>query len=209
MDESVARVAGTLEWGVAMLALPGQRASGDLHLVRQTTGGELVAVVDGLGHGEEAATAAKVAVATLERFADEPIPSLVQRCHEALIGTRGVVMSLVTIEPARGKMTWLGIGNVEGLLVRADPEERSARTALVTRGGIVGSRPDLAGMRPQAMPVHRGDVLVLATDGIQSDFGDAVTVRDSPQQVADLVLSRYGKGTDDALVLVARYLGHR
>jgi phosphoserine phosphatase RsbX len=209
MDDSATGTAATLEWGVATFTLPGQQASGDLSLVRRTNGADLIAVVDGLGHGEEAATAAKLAVATLERYAHEPLLSMVQRCHEALIGTRGVVMSLVSVDPARDLMTWLGIGNVEGLLMRADWAERSARTVLVSRGGIVGSRADFSSVRAQVLPVHRGDVLVLATDGIQSEFGDAVSVRDSPQQVADLVLSRYGKGTDDALVLVARYLGRR
>jgi phosphoserine phosphatase RsbX len=209
MDEPVAGTAAALEWSVATLTLPGQHASGDLSLVCRANGGDLLAVVDGLGHGEEAAIAAKLAVATLERYAGEPLLSLVQRCHEALLGTRGVVMSLASIDSGRDQMTWLGVGNVEGLLMRADWAERSARTALVSRGGIVGSRADFSSVRAQVLPVHRGDVLVLATDGIQTEFGDAVTLRDSPQQVADLVLSRYGKGTDDALVLVARYLGRR
>jgi hypothetical protein len=30
---------------------------------------------------------------------------------------------------------------------------------------------------------------------------------DSPQQIADRILKRHFKGTDDALVLVARYVG--
>lgn len=209
MDESVARTATTLEWGVATLALPGQQASGDLHLVRRVDGGVLVAVVDGLGHGQEAATAARLAVATLERYAGEPILSLVRRCHDALIGTRGVVMSLAVFDPTRDQMTWLGIGNVEGLLLCGERGDPGVRTVLVSRGGIVGSRPDLSAVRPQVIPVHPGDLLAFATDGIQSDFGNAVASRDPPQQIADLVLSRYGKGTDDALVLVARYLGRR
>jgi phosphoserine phosphatase RsbX len=209
MDDPVAGTATALEWAVATLTLPGQRASGDLHLVRPANGGDLVAVVDGLGHGEDAADAARIAVATLARYASEPMPSLMQRCHEALIGTRGVVMSLAVIDPALNQMTWFGIGNVEGLLMRVDWGERSARTTLVPRAGILGSRPDYSRARPQVMSLHRGDLLVLATDGIQSDFGDAVSLRDPPQVIADQVLSRYGKGTDDALVLVARYLGRR
>src|SRR2546427_31410 len=89
MDRPVTDTSSLLEWGVATLTLAGQLESGDLHLVREVGGGVLVAVVDGLGHGEEAAAAARLAVTTLDQFAPEPIASLVQRCHEALRGTRG------------------------------------------------------------------------------------------------------------------------
>ena len=53
------------EWGLAARALHGQAESGDLHLVAPFAGGVLIAAVDGLGHGSEAAAAARVAVATL------------------------------------------------------------------------------------------------------------------------------------------------
>src|SRR5207245_2030712 len=99
MDRPVTDTSSLLEWGVATLTLAGQLESGDLHLVREVGGGVLVAVVDGLGHGEEAAAAARLAVTTLDQFAPEPIASLVQRCHEALRGTRGAVMSVAPALP--------------------------------------------------------------------------------------------------------------
>jgi hypothetical protein len=55
--------------------------------------GGLVAVVDGLGHGAEAANAAKVAVRALERGGDRPLAQLFRDCHQSLIGTRGAVIS--------------------------------------------------------------------------------------------------------------------
>src|SRR2546428_301597 len=86
-EASVSRSA-LIEWGVATLALPGEAQSGDRHLVKQVGTSVLVAVVDGLGHGAEAATAAQAAVAALERHAtDSPVP-LIERCHRALKGRR-------------------------------------------------------------------------------------------------------------------------
>jgi serine phosphatase RsbU (regulator of sigma subunit) len=206
---SRARAAQTLvHWGVATLALEGQAESGDLHLVQAVQDGVLVGVVDGLGHGEEAAAAARLAVTTLERYAEEPLLSLLQRCHLALKGSRGVVLSLARFDAPRGTMTWLGVGNVEGVLHHADRSERSARASLVTRGGIVGSEvPAAQAAVIPVIPVNAGDTLVFATDGIGNGFLADVSVRDEPQQLADQILARYGKGTDDALVLVARYLG--
>jgi hypothetical protein len=59
------------------------------------------------------------------------------------------------------------------------------------------------------IPVGAGDTLVFATDGIGTGFLADVSARDDPQGIADQILARYGKGTDDALVLVARYLGRQ
>jgi hypothetical protein len=49
-------------------------------------------------------------------------------------------------------------------------------------------------------------VLVLATDGIRHDFVANLNPG-PPQAMADRILHQYAKGTDDALVLVAQYLG--
>src|SRR5439155_854465 len=78
-----------IDWGVATLALAGEAESGDLHLVKPVGRGVLVAAVDGLGHGAEAAAAARTAVTTLDRHADEFLIPVVRKCHEALIGRRG------------------------------------------------------------------------------------------------------------------------
>ena len=198
-------VSAVIQCGVAMRTLSGQRESGDLHVVKSAGPGVLAGVVDGLGHGVEAASAARTAVAVLDQHAHEPLLPLLQRCHRALLGTRGVVLSLALFDGAAGSMTWLGVGNVEGVLLNADAAGRPARTNLLTRGGIVGW--ELPRIRAQACKVVPGDTLILATDGIKEHFGEELPRDASPQQLADYILSRYGKGTDDALVLVARYVG--
>lgn len=196
-----------IDWGVAASALPGQTQSGDLHLVKSVTTGVLLAVVDGLGHGGEAATAARTAVATLDEHASESVLALLQRCHWALKGTRGVVMSLAFADRQQHALTWVGVGNVECMLFHAAgaPSSRPARASLVTRGGIVGS--ELPQVRAQVLPLAAGDLLIFATDGIRDGFGDGLQFEAPPQQLAEHILNQYGKGTDDALVLVARYRG--
>jgi len=48
---------------------------------------------------------------------------------------------------------------------------------------------------------------VFASDGIATGFLSDVSAKEDPQRLADQILARHGKGTDDALVLVARYIG--
>jgi serine/threonine protein phosphatase PrpC len=197
--------AALIEWGVAARPLEGQAESGDFHVVQPFPNGVLVAAVDGLGHGPEAAAAARSAVVTLADYAHEPVISLARRCHERLLRTRGVVMSLASFNALDSTMRWLGVGNVEGVLLRADGMASPARESILLRGGVVGFQ--LPALHASILPVTRGDVLILATDGIRSGFVEDVTLSDPPQRIAEQILARRASGTDDALVLVARYLG--
>ena len=193
-----------IEWGVATLTLPGQTASGDRYVVKPFRGGALVAAVDGLGHGDEAAAAAKTAAAILEMYSPEPVVALLRRCHERLRMTRGVVLSLASFAARESTMTWLGVGNIEGRLLRADPQAQPLRESLILRGGVVGRHLPTASA--SLVAVAPGDILIFATDGIRSDFSEGLTGSEVPQRTADRILAQYGKHTDDALVLVARYV---
>jgi negative regulator of sigma-B (phosphoserine phosphatase) len=194
-----------LDWGVAGAALPGQSSSGDAHVVCARPDGVLVAVVDGLGHGPEAAAAADKAAATISRHSDQSVISLIRTCHKALIGTRGVAMSMAYFNALDDTLTWLAIGNVEGVLMRGDPKARPQRESIVMRGGVIGY--ELPVVRAAVTVVAPGDLLVFATDGVESSFTDQLGVSRPPQRLADQILAEHGKGTDDALVFVARYLG--
>ena len=193
-----------IEWGVASRALPGQSTSGDLNVVKSFPDGVLVAALDGLGHGEEAANAAAVAAITLERHAGEPVMTLVQRCHEALRATRGVAMSIASFNVSRGLVTWLGVGNVEGVLLRRSFTRAVAEAQLLLRAGVVGFQLPLLDV--EVVPVYAGDTLIFATDGIRSDFARGLALNYTPQKAAEKILARHARATDDALVLVARYL---
>ncbi len=194
-----------LEYGIASRAFPGERESGDLHAVIPLARGSLVAVADGLGHGYEAALAARVAVNTLAAQSHLPLVSLVKLCHGALNRTRGVALSIASLEWGAETMTWLAIGNVAGLLLRADDGGRLQREHILMRGGVVGQR--LPPLRAANLRLHRGDMLIFATDGVREGFHDGIRIDAPPQETADRILARYGKATDDALVLVGRWRG--
>jgi phosphoserine phosphatase RsbX len=194
-----------VEYGVANFVLPGQGESGDQHLVCCNRNGILVAAIDGIGHGEAAANASKAAAALLRNSADQPIISLVERCHEILRATRGVVLSLASVDSGQGMMTWLGVGNVQGVLMRADAKNGNVQESLLLRAGVVGSQ--LPALQGAVLPIARGDTLFLATDGVRSDFSMTLSARENPQRAADRILAQYRSGNDDALVLVARLTG--
>jgi phosphoserine phosphatase RsbX len=196
-----------LDYGVASRALAGESESGDACVVAPFAGGVLAGVIDGLGHGPEAAEAARVAVATLKGDPSGQVIDLVRTCHEALRRTRGVALSLASCHEATGTMTWIGVGNVEGALFRIDRNAARPRDALMLRGGVVGYQ--LPPLRAATHHLHAGDTLILVTDGISGGYYNHSPIGHAPQETADEILQRCGRSTDDALVLVATYLGGR
>lgn len=196
-----------IDWAVATQTLPGQEVSGDLYVVRPFLNGVLVAVVDGLGHGIEATAAARAAVSVFQNHAADPILELINRCHEALLKTRGAVITVGSFNLSENTLTWLGVGNVEGRLLYANRLAAPKFESVLLRGGVVGYQMPV--LQASVVSVNENDVLVLASDGIHADFLTAPQPTEAPQEIADRILKKHFKGTDDAVVLVARYLGAR
>jgi negative regulator of sigma-B (phosphoserine phosphatase) len=192
-----------MKWSIAHRSLDNAAESGDLCVVRPFPGGILIAVLDGAGHGPEARAAVNIAAKLLEAHPKETPTSLLQRCHEGLRGTRGAALSIASIQTSVGLMTWAGVGNVEGVLVRGDQKVRPRSEGLVNRAGVVGRRlPPLAGT---VLPLEQGDTIVFATDGVSHGFTKLISPGAPPKRTADLILARHGKKSDDALVVVACY----
>jgi hypothetical protein len=192
-----------IDWAVAARALPGESVSGDMHVVEAFPRGALAAVIDGLGHGPEAAEAAAVAAATLREDPGASVLTHMTRCHEALRRTRGAAMSVASFSYSTRTVSWVGVGNVEGILLRA--ERTAKRESIILRGGVVGY--GLPPLRETQHGLGVDDTLILATDGIRPHFVDAVADDREPQAIADDLLARHAKPTDDALVLVVRCRG--
>lgn len=195
-----------LDWGVALQAQPGELECGDAWIIEPITQGFLVAVIDGLGHGPEAAFAAQRAVETIRSSASQPPEMIVGACHQSLLRSRGAAISLARIDTADERLTWIGVGNVEGLVLNPFALNASGwqSEALVARGGVVGY--DLPTLRSATLPFKPGSFLVFATDGVKPGFAAELRSGLQAQAAADQILAGYRRGTDDALTMVIRLL---
>jgi negative regulator of sigma-B (phosphoserine phosphatase) len=167
-----------LEWGIAGRPMPGESESGDEFIVHPRPGGALLAVIDALGHGPAAASAARIAAACLRAHAHAPLGALMNLCHDALRQTHGVVVSVASFDSASRTLGWIGVGNVECVLIRGDALARPQRVFLVPRGGVVGYQ--LPPVRASDVPIAECDTVVFATDGIRHGFLDHLVPTDAP-----------------------------
>ena len=201
----MSNTAPLVDYGIATRAFDGAAESGDLYFVRTHPTGALLAVADGLGHGPGAARAASLAIATLADRPNTGVLRLVEDCHEALKGTRGAVLSVAAIDAVTQTMSWVSVGNVEALLIRMDAAGVCGREAVLQHGGIIGHR--YPNPRAATLAIRPGDLLAFATDGIEGGFDREILPGKHPQLIADGILRRYGKASDDALILIARWNG--
>lgn len=181
--------------------------SGDLAVVSFLPDGALVAGIDGLGHGSEAARAARRAAEAMHESPGDDLVRLVERCHSALRGTRGAAISVALVSARESRMSWLGVGNVEGRVLSGDPAETRLKGSLALGRGVPGH--ELPAVRAATITVQPGDVLLLATDGVDAGFADSLELSGSSQAISERILSDHWKAPDDALVIVVRYLGMR
>jgi negative regulator of sigma-B (phosphoserine phosphatase) len=198
---------GPIEWATAGRPLPGERVSGDQPIaIGIDDDAALFGVIDGLGHGPAAETAALRAVDTLTRARTERVEALVQLCHRVLGGTRGVAMTLARVDFGAGALAWTGVGNVAANVVTKAATGIQIRSSARLTAGIVGYR--IPEIRPaQVVSIRAGDLILMTTDGIAEDHLEHIDFAASAAVIAAEILGKHAKETDDAMVLAARHRG--
>jgi anti-sigma regulatory factor (Ser/Thr protein kinase) len=180
------------------LAMAGETASGDAwaHVVEgdQIT----ILVMDGLGHGDDAAIAANAAVRELRPGLD-PV-ALLTRIHAALRPTRGAAGAVAYWNRRSGALQYAGIGNIAASIV-VDGESRS----LVSMPGILGHGVQ----RPRAFDyvLPPGGLLVMHSDGLRAGWDLTAypgIARRDPLLTAAVLIRDWERGRDDVSVVVAR-----
>lgn len=184
-----------LTTAAATQRFPGEAVSGDAWTVEWSDNGYRLTVIDGLGHGPEAAEAAVLAKRTLESHPDlEPIAALMA-CHHAMEHTRGAAILTAQIDLTSHRLTYAGVGNVEGRLCLAERDHH-----LVSFRGIVGKMVE----RVRAFTLDLPDswMLIVHTDGISARFDTPALGSGDGQALAHRILESWGRATDDATIVV-------
>jgi anti-sigma regulatory factor (Ser/Thr protein kinase) len=199
-----AEAALLLDFGVISVPKAGESVCGDGWAVVSRGPRSRLTVVDGLGHGSEAAAAAREAerVFAAQGAADPwpSLPALLQACHVALATTRGAAMAVAEIDGAAGRLRYAGIGNIASSVLTAGGQH-----GLASHNGTVGHHLRKVQVFEQPWPEEA--TLVMTSDGISSRFGleahpGLLTRR--PGLVAGVVYRDFTRQRDDATVLVAR-----
>lgn len=188
-----------MRFGVSYHAMPGQTACGDAWHIA-VKGQYLGAmVVDGLGHGPEAAIAADRAV---DSYATQPFGDpgeALNRMHRGMAGTRGGAVAVALFDQGAEALRFCGVGNIGARVVSPDQTR-----GLASMPGIVGGQV----RRPQVFDQAgvAGRLLVMFSDGIQSRWDLSAypgIFSRHPAIIAATLHRDFCRGRDDVTVLAA------
>jgi anti-sigma regulatory factor (Ser/Thr protein kinase)/serine/threonine protein phosphatase PrpC len=189
--------------GVYGRPCPEEVTSGDDGLFLRRDEDLLLVIADGLGHGVPAREASEMAMEAVVSAPDGPPDHLLARCHAALGKTRGAVMSIARIaEP--GDVAAIGCaGNTSVHIYGIGATRRFSGPSFVL--GAPGRTPKTLA---EEKSLAASDAMVLFTDGLNTKTdleGELdLILRKHPIRIAEELVKRFGRGNDDALVLVAR-----
>lgn len=188
-------------WSGYSRALPGCDCNGDAFYVKEEEDGLLVAVADGLGHGEEAAAASRKAMEFIKDNPNIPFERLLIDTHNVLHKTRGVALTIIRLMASYRTILHAGIGNVE---TRVYPGKGSG--LLLPESGILGYGK-LPKQRMNKTDWPAKGALIIFTDGISGkwtheDFPKALFHNAST--IAHMLFQRYQRQNDDATIVVIK-----
>jgi anti-sigma regulatory factor (Ser/Thr protein kinase) len=160
----------------------------------------IVLVVDGLGHGPQAAEAADEAVRVFRLHSDESPASLISRVHDALKKTRGAAAAVAEVRPLAGTLIYAGVGNIAGSILSS-----TLSRSLISHNGTLGHV--MARVQEFKVEWPKDGILVMHSDGLQSRWDlsryPGLLAR-QPALIAGILLRDFRRERDDASVLVLK-----
>ena len=184
-----------------MVAKPGELVSGDGWAAHEAGDHRVLMVVDGLGHGTEAAVVAREAVNLFTRQRGQPPADLVQTLHQGLRHTRGGAVAVARVQWASQTIVFAGLGNIAAAVIGADGSVRR----MVSHNGTAGH--NARKIQAFEYPFGAGALLVMHSDGLGGHWSAAPypgLARNHPALVAGVLYRDQARGRDDATVLVSR-----
>lgn len=191
---------GAASFGGVCVAKPGEDVAGDAWTMQAVNGHQRMLVVDGLGHGTGAATAAQAALRVAEQGAALDPVQLLESLHGALRTTRGAAAATATVTPHAAKGVFAGIGNIR-CIVHAGDGERS----LVSHNGTLGHQVRKFQAFEFTFPKHA--LLLMHSDGIATHWSFGAypgLTRHHPAVIAATIYRDHARVRDDATVAVLR-----
>ncbi|HKP66074.1 MAG TPA: ATP-binding protein [Casimicrobiaceae bacterium] len=187
-------------FGGVCIAKRGETMCGDAWTIRAVHDTQRMLVVDGLGHGSGAATAAQLAVRIAQQETNATPIALLESIHDALRSTRGAAGAVASVMPGTASGVFAGVGNIRAF-VRAGTTERS----LVSHNGTLGHQVRKLQSFEFMFPPRA--LLIMHSDGIATHWSlDAYPGLQShhPATIAATIFRDHARSRDDATIVVLR-----
>jgi anti-sigma regulatory factor (Ser/Thr protein kinase) len=184
--------------GVVHVTVEAGQPCGDTWRIAFQQGGLCALVIDGLGHGSDAAKAAALGGAAFEEAPFMEPAALMVKLNAAMSGSRGGAVAIAQYAAAVDLVRFAGIGNISAFLVNS------------TRSRGLASHPGIVGLQFRKVQTFdtndvRPDLLIMHSDGIQSRWNMRSypgLAQCHPAIVAAVIHRDFSRGRDDVTIVV-------
>ncbi len=186
--------------GAISLAAAGETQCGDAWAVTRRGGLASVLVVDGLGHGPEADTAAQACLAEFRATPFDAPSATLGRAHAAMRATRGAAAAIAHLDADARAVTFCGAGNIVTRLTSGLGDR-----SFLCQHGTLGLQARLLLDVSAPWPDHA--LLVMHSDGLGGRWDLRRTpglLQCDPALIAAWLIRAHIGGRDDATVVVVR-----
>ncbi|MCA0972784.1 SpoIIE family protein phosphatase [Halobacillus litoralis] len=179
-------------------AKKGNYYCGDSYFYKETEDAFVCAIADGLGSGEMARESSKAVMEIVEDYPELTIESLVNKCNEALVGKRGVVLGILRIDFRSQTYSYSSIGNIGVIIVSA--EGKKSRN--IPLAGYLAGFPRK--LRVSQGKVEEGMKFLMFSDGVNDRRFPLKRVHtDGVDRIIEHYKELYGQSRDDDTTLIA------
>ena len=192
---------GSLPQGAICAPKSGETVCGDAWALLSSRGRYALFLVDGLGHGPDAAAAARAAMDAAAQGIQLTAVDFIASVHDALRSTRGAAAAVAMLEPEKELCTYCGVGNIAAG-IRSGGTSRN----MVSHNGILGHQ--VRKFQDFSYPFPHGALCIAHSDGLSARWDLAAypgLERRHPALVAAVLFRDHGRGgRDDATVAAVR-----
>lgn len=193
----------SIEIGVVALPKRGEEVSGDAWAWDGDDRRGLFLVVDGLGHGPAAASAASAAIRVFHDHHHQSPQRIVEAAHAALRSTRGAALAIAEINFEQQTVCFAGIGNIAASISSATEHHN-----LMSYNGTVGH--EVRKIKEFTYPWYLNGLLTMHSDGISTQWNlDRYPglSQKHPSLIAGVLHRDFHRERDDVTMLVAKGTG--
>lgn len=204
IDDSTSSAIGKSRFQIGAINLPAPHeiACGDAWRVAENESGLSIMVVDGLGHGPEAAKVGAEAADVFECDPFQALETLFDRLHARLRTTRGGAVAVGRIDIRKNCLKYMGVGNISGAIRSLTS---TTGRGLSSHNGTVGLQ--MTKKQEFEYPFSDDAIMIMHSDGLQTRWNfenyPGLLPR-HPAIIATVLYRDFCRGRDDVTITVIR-----
>ncbi|NPC90773.1 SpoIIE family protein phosphatase [Bacillus sp. WMMC1349] len=178
----------------------GKRICGDSFYFHTTNNGMICSVADGLGSGDLAHESSSTISQMIEKYRDDDIQNLMERCNQAMKHKRGATVAILKADFKTKTLTYTSVGNIRFILYHPSDQFFSP---IPTKGYLSG-KPHTT-KKTFTYSYQQGSKFMIYSDGLSVPALRHELKHHSPETISQKLEMYTTHGNDDLTYIIGQF----